>query len=433
MKNDKLLTKEEIEVLENLSDDMSEKEQKALERMAHKIQGLTKKQFNDLLKRSIEVADGVKNKIEISPPYTLEKFLSTLKKEELTEIRRSLDIKGLSKYNKEDLIEALVVKIPYSIEELISYFDKNQYELLIKMSKKEVLVSEIEGDYTFFQRLGMAFVYLKPDGEPVMVMPEEIATRFREISRKETIKNMIKRNTRWVEVVHGIMFNYGALKSEDFFRLVQEYGEIDDKDFKELIRIILIAEEFYGQFESNVMSELIFYHMLVYKPEHTLKLQQSNNFDFYPYTSKEITNTELLNSAQSQTVKSLIDFFVKNYEDLYEVQAKYIVEEIIINIKNSQDAAKIVNNLQFELEIPNSEIFKKLTRLVVQLEYDTRQWGLKGYKPSEINEKEESQQKTEIKPGLRLVVDNTKDDPKVSRNKPCPCGSNKKYKNCCGK
>ena len=30
----------------------------------------------------------------------------------------------------------------------------------------------------------------------------------------------------------------------------------------------------------------------------------------------------------------------------------------------------------------------------------------------------------------KTVVNN---EPKVGRNDPCPCGSGKKYKNCCGK
>lgn len=33
------------------------------------------------------------------------------------------------------------------------------------------------------------------------------------------------------------------------------------------------------------------------------------------------------------------------------------------------------------------------------------------------------------KPIVKWTVDN----PKVGRNEPCPCGSGKKYKNCCGK
>ena len=42
--------------------------------------------------------------------------------------------------------------------------------------------------------------------------------------------------------------------------------------------------------------------------------------------------------------------------------------------------------------------------------------------------KEKPEQK---KPFIQKTVVNS--SPKVGRNEPCPCGSGKKYKNCCGK
>lgn len=35
--------------------------------------------------------------------------------------------------------------------------------------------------------------------------------------------------------------------------------------------------------------------------------------------------------------------------------------------------------------------------------------------------------------GTVASVRNSKEDPKIQRNAPCPCNSGKKYKNCCGK
>ena len=34
--------------------------------------------------------------------------------------------------------------------------------------------------------------------------------------------------------------------------------------------------------------------------------------------------------------------------------------------------------------------------------------------------------------GTNAKVRNSKEDPKIQRNDPCPCGSGKKYKKCCG-
>jgi len=37
--------------------------------------------------------------------------------------------------------------------------------------------------------------------------------------------------------------------------------------------------------------------------------------------------------------------------------------------------------------------------------------------------------KSERRPAV--AVRNSKEDPKIQRNEPCPCGSSKKYKHCC--
>jgi len=37
--------------------------------------------------------------------------------------------------------------------------------------------------------------------------------------------------------------------------------------------------------------------------------------------------------------------------------------------------------------------------------------------------------KSERRPAV--AVRNSKEDPKIQRNEPCPCGSGKKYKHCC--
>ncbi|WP_207670523.1 SEC-C metal-binding domain-containing protein [Haloimpatiens lingqiaonensis] len=51
----------------------------------------------------------------------------------------------------------------------------------------------------------------------------------------------------------------------------------------------------------------------------------------------------------------------------------------------------------------------------------TNMWNLKGYTPYEI-------QKRSSNKGTTIV-----NKQKIGRNEPCPCGSGKKYKKCCGK
>lgn len=79
----------------------------------------------------------------------------------------------------------------------------------------------------------------------------------------------------------------------------------------------------------------------------------------------------------------------------------------------------------------------EVVQLVMELANNTRIWENNGHTPQEIFEKYE-------KPHLRPLPDKPfefggadvfdfKTGKKAGRNDPCPCGSGKKYKKCCGK
>jgi uncharacterized protein YecA (UPF0149 family) len=83
---------------------------------------------------------------------------------------------------------------------------------------------------------------------------------------------------------------------------------------------------------------------------------------------------------------------------------------------------------------------RKLTNEVIGL-YSNYQnslprWDLKGHSPTEAFEMgiklpEEKKYRQEDFISSNGSFDNA--SPKIGRNSPCPCGSGKKYKNCCGK
>ena len=93
----------------------------------------------------------------------------------------------------------------------------------------------------------------------------------------------------------------------------------------------------------------------------------------------------------------------------YRIEGMDMFEEMVLDIKH--DVVKILMNLRKQEEVKREEA-AKITGAALQA----------------INSLDNGQQmKSEVN---RTVVN---DGPKVGRNDPCPCGSGKKYKNCCGK
>ncbi len=68
--------------------------------------------------------------------------------------------------------------------------------------------------------------------------------------------------------------------------------------------------------------------------------------------------------------------------------------------------------------IIDEKYLNKLVILFTDCCNNTRLWGNKGYTPNEL---------------IKIYAATKKKTVKIGRNEPCPCGSGKKYKKCCGR
>ena len=117
---------------------------------------------------------------------------------------------------------------------------------------------------------------------------------------------------------------------------------------------------------------------------------------------------------------------------LGELAAKYDVRPVIFmgfldgvndSLKNGNDFENFDENSQVEIEIVPETLFYNMLAADADYLYGLPQWEtiLGEEKIAEIAKKYK-QSKT-----VRRA------EPKVGRNDPCPCGSGKKYKHCCGR
>lgn len=65
-----------------------------------------------------------------------------------------------------------------------------------------------------------------------------------------------------------------------------------------------------------------------------------------------------------------------------------------------------------------------LLALVMRFANDVPCWQNNGYSPNQL---------LEVETGRRMFYNEDGRPAKVGRNDPCPCGSGKKYKKCCGR
>jgi len=114
----------------------------------------------------------------------------------------------------------------------------------------------------------------------------------------------------------------------------------------------------------------------------------------------------------------------------YKAEAFKIFEELMVNIKTEichnifRSASSLLAFDQFLRSLPQKTVHQETRTFGDQTTQTTSSGGEASSKASEmVNEATAAVSKA--KP--------VRTTPKVGRNDPCPCGSGKKYKQCCGK
>ena len=85
------------------------------------------------------------------------------------------------------------------------------------------------------------------------------------------------------------------------------------------------------------------------------------------------------------------------------------------------DMNELEENSSVRLEIDFEKLYKKMVEYKAEHLYQLPQWN-------NIYTEEERKNFTKEQKKSRTIVK----DKKIGRNDPCPCGSGKKYKKCCG-
>jgi hypothetical protein len=128
---------------------------------------------------------------------------------------------------------------------------------------------------------------------------------------------------------------------------------------------------------------------------------------------------------QVQKLQQFLDTFVPDGED-----DLYFADQIIIELIEAAQFDVPIKNILEELEkdglaFENIELMNDFLAILSDALNAIPRWSNNGYSPNELFFKKSGSMPLDAR-GQATAV-------KVKRNDPCPCGSGKKYKHCCGK
>lgn len=373
---------------------------------------------------------------ETTIPVKLSDTLSRLTKSELDKIRKNLDLKNLSALKKGELADRLEYFITEAFKDTIRIFDKQRYDLTRRMvnnqgfvTAKDITISKVQS----LMEYGIAFpgVY---ENHKIIFMPLELMNIFKEIDERE-FERIVKRNTEWIKLTHGLLYYYGVI---DVWQIRNMMNRLTGQeiDLKEYMTVLSAASDYYGQMTLTAYG---YADDRIFDVKNIADEQMMRaDIDYYPFTKQQLLKAgEADYIDRTPAMNNFINFLL-TYYDLNKEETDEIMLQVNNMINMDSKPTTIIQYLQSCLEFSSFDMLQQLTAKIMDLYNNTRMWVLKGHTPNELFEKEKKYLRPlpvdpfEVGNNSSNVFD-IRTGAKIGRNDPCPCGSNKKYKKCCGK
>lgn len=413
----------------------------------------------------------------------LREYLTKYTKEELLDQARSFEIKKCSGLRKADLIDRIVDT--FCAEEMLRSrlvcLTKEQMDLFRKacISPTAVSVNEVV-DAMQLYRYWIGYFENPTDRFCVF---EDVAVAFSKIDDKAFQLKQCRKG--WlVKCIHFFIQYYGIAPIEVIYEMyrqkvkdsIDEMIEILWEMPVDIVESCLFTMDKLGMEgwpkENPLYSEKgIFVHLQLFENEEfAYLLRQQMDKDFYIPSAQQID--EICRTgyeASSSEYKKLESFFIKKLRLPYEQAVTWCLQ-VWANSYEGESPSKIINKMTEVNIVFEEKMINELLELLVAAHNNTRMKENRGYKPSEIARKMPIDKMPTIVPASSKAAAILKDaapqlqamgvpvdlnrntdviqttmfprglneepirvEKKIYPNDPCPCGSGKKYKKCCGK
>lgn len=129
---------------------------------------------------------------------------------------------------------------------------------------------------------------------------------------------------------------------------------------------------------------------------------------------------EKILKEKESNIKGNVNELAKKY-DVSEVTLMGVIDGINTSLKEEVDVEKLESDSKVNLDIDFEKLYFNMQDAKADWLYNLPEWDeiLSEEKRKEITKKYRESKIVRVE--------------KVGRNEPCPCGSGKKYKKCCGK
>lgn len=352
---------------------------------------------------------------------TLAEALNALTKSELEDIQYNLNLPMASNINrvkKADMVEAVLPEVvKFSKIWFVSIFEE-QKELFDYACQHKGLLGELKTDdfrLDYLRGIGILYCGLSK-GKLQWYMPKEIMDEYQKINNG-AFQQLVTFNSEVVRLSAGLVFYYGMVDFDLLYSMVLEYVD-DDLEFSEFIGILYNG----GCWCKNIVVGQHELRNINVMNADALQQEQLKN-DHLDYL--ELSYDVVWDAGEETYVEStpayrtLAQFFMNKFS-LDVLQSAEVLKSIHNLIQNGYGMNEVMLFLKDNnFVLTNMKETETLSGLIGRYRDTISMWALKGHTLTEVG----------IKPRSHLTL--VRNERKIGRNDPCPCGSGKKYKNCC--
>jgi len=371
--------------------------------------------------------ENIKQAAHTAPVYSLHETLALKNVTALRKLGRLLHIKYYGKLPKNELVSAIAQSLQNDtiLEELLNILDEQEWIFFTDTASTKQLYDErvLIDFYQLSQRLGLLQCFYYED-EISFVVPEEIKATYQRLSSLGFPEEKRFRNLLNNYAIAAVSL-YGVISQDDFVALFNSQNK-RQTDIDEVFPILLsyirrdVGYCFWDEYIVDIDFEEDKFEGVPAliaarkgKPRYTPspeELLKYSDWDYYEETPQLMALKKYLSSLIPDP-----DMVLDIIEDIHDMCAAEVRTQEYFNLLDEAGAV-----------FDGMEQVNEIMQLIVDVQNNTRLWTNHGHTPNKLFNLE----KSNLIPFPVLKPSRAQ---KVGRNDPCPCGSGKKYKKCCGR
>ena len=352
----------------------------------------------------------------------LDTALTTKCVEHLKELARNYCVQGSAKMRKQELIREVgrALKESGRMEALIYVMDDRVWRDFQRICVSgSCAPSELDLN-SIKSLLDLAYIFPVYDGNrlTMVVMPQEIQAVYQKLCNGG-IKARKERYDLLDCYARATTNLYGLLPMEEFVEIFNAQNE-QNTNLEETVSVLLkysVAQKLYCIWHSLLMvNDFAEDH---FEGVEELIVRTEGKPRYVPAKDELLRYADWNYYERTPEVIALESFIVEETR-LPILMASQVVTDLYFAIASESNASKIFDVLDdHHITLQEAQVQPFLDRYTAMAN-GTRLWSNKGHTPDELIHKSMPEQR-KVK------------QKKIGRNEPCPCGSGKKYKNCCGR